>query len=59
VLDNLRDLCEVTAHRSPRNAPALIRGSDRLARAAGWVERRPVMRRGERPSTHITHPDQA
>jgi len=53
VLDNLRDLCEVTAHRSPRAAPALETVSHTLAQAAGRVERLRGMRRGERSQTRI------
>jgi len=53
VLDNLRDLCEVTAHRSPRAAPALENASHTLAQAAGRVERLRGMRRGERSQTKI------
>jgi hypothetical protein len=52
VLDNLRDLCELTAHRSPRAAAPLQRASHALAQAAGRVERVGLMRRGERPETH-------
>jgi hypothetical protein len=53
VLDNLRDLCEVTAHRSPRTAPALRSVSHGLARAAGRVERVSALRRGERALTSV------
>jgi hypothetical protein len=52
VIDNLRDLCELVAHHSPRTAPALRRTSDGLSRAAGRVERIAIMQRGERSSTH-------
>jgi hypothetical protein len=58
VLDNLRDLCEVGASKTPRAAPALTRTSHTLARAAGRVERLAIMRRGERPTTHIADADQ-
>ncbi len=51
VIDNLRDLCEVTAHYSSRAAPPLRRTSRALSRAAGRVERIDIMRRGERTST--------
>jgi hypothetical protein len=51
VLDNLRDLCEVLAQRSPGSRDPLTRASRHLARAAGWVEQLPPMRRGERPTT--------
>jgi hypothetical protein len=51
VLDNLRDLCEVAAHRSPRSATALNNVSHTLAQAAGRVERIGVLRRGERDLT--------
>lgn len=51
VLDNLRDLCEVTAHRVPATATALRSASGTLARAAGRVEQLPPFRRGEREST--------
>jgi len=53
VIDNLRDLCDVVAHRSLRAAPALLRTSEGLSRAAGRIERIPIMQRGERPSTHV------
>ena len=53
VLDNARDLCEVTALRVPRTASVLGGASRLLARAAGRVEQLPVMRRGEDPSTHV------
>jgi len=53
VLDNLRDLCEVAAHRAPRSAPALASVSHTLARAAGRVERIGPMRRGERELTSL------
>ena len=53
VLDNLRDLCEVTAHRSPRSAPVLGSVNHSLAQAAGRVERLRGLRRGERPTTRI------
>jgi hypothetical protein len=53
VLDNLRDLCEVTAFTIPRAAGALRRTSRTLARAAGGVERLPIMRRVERASTRV------
>jgi len=53
VLDNLRDLCEIAAHRSPRSAPALETVSHTLAAAAGRVERLRAMRRGERSLTRI------
>ena len=53
VLDNLRDLCEVTAHRSPRSAQVLGNVSHSLAHAAGRVERLRGLRRGERPTTRI------
>jgi hypothetical protein len=53
VLDNLRDLCDVTAHRLPPAAPALERTSHALARAVGRVERLEILRRGERPLTHL------
>jgi hypothetical protein len=56
VLDNLRDLCEVTALRAPSAAPALRSTGDTLARAAGKVERLPIMRLGERSSTHVPDP---
>lgn len=51
VLDNLRDLGEVTAHRAPPTAPALRRASRALARAAGRVEQLAPFRAGERGST--------
>lgn len=51
VLDNLRDLCEVVAHRVPGAAPALRPASRVLARAAGRAERLPAFRRGERSET--------
>ena len=53
VLENLRDLCEVTAHRSPRWAPALGSASHSLAHDAARVERLRGLRRGERPTTKI------
>ena len=53
LIDNLRDLCEVTAHRAPRAAPLLRRTSGTLSRAAGRVERIGVMQRGKRPSTEV------
>jgi hypothetical protein len=53
ILDNLRDLCEFTAYRAPRAAPSLHSTSHALARAAGRVEQIPIMRRGERQSTHV------
>jgi len=53
VLDNLRDLCEVAAHRSPRTAPALNNVSHALAQAAGRVERLGALRRGERNLTSV------
>ena len=53
VLDNLRDLCEVTAHRSSRSAQVLGNVSHSLAHAAGRVERLRGLRRGERPTTKI------
>jgi hypothetical protein len=58
VLDNLRDLCEVAAYRSPRKAPYLQRAGGALARAAGWFERRKVVRRGEPPATHVAEPNE-
>jgi hypothetical protein len=51
VLDNLRDLCEVTAHRAPGTASTLRPASRVLARAAGRVEQLPLFRRGERGAT--------
>lgn len=51
VLDNLRDLAEVTAHRAPSTAPALRRTSRALARAAGRVEQLAPFRVGERGTT--------
>jgi hypothetical protein len=56
VLDNLRDLCEVTAHQAPRSASVLEDVSQTLARAAGRVERLRVLRRGERTSTRVENP---
>jgi len=53
VLDNLRDLCEVTAHRSPRSATTFGNVSRSLAHAAGRVERLRVLRRGERDLTSV------
>jgi hypothetical protein len=49
VLDNLRDLCEVAADRSPRAAPALENTSHALARAAGRIERLKIMSAEECP----------
>ena len=51
VLDNLRDACEVVAQRSPATSAPLTRASRELARAAGWVEQRSLMRLGERSTT--------
>jgi len=56
VLDHLRDLCEVAAHRSPRSAPALRNLSHHLAQAAGRVERFRGARRGERARTKAENP---
>jgi len=53
VLDNLRDLCAVAAHRAPRSAPTLNNVSHSLARAAGQVERIGALRRGERDLTSV------
>jgi hypothetical protein len=53
VLDNLRDLCEATAHRAPRSAPALSNVSHALAQVASRVERIGVLRRGERDLTSV------
>jgi len=52
VTDRLRDGLESAALRGPDAAgPALTAASRTLARAAGAMERLPVMRRGEDPST--------
>jgi hypothetical protein len=56
LLDNLGDLIEVAACTSPRVAPALERSSQALARSADRVERLRIMRRGERPTTHVEDP---
>ena len=56
VLDNLRDLCDVTAHKAGPAAPALERTSHTLARAAGRIERLGIMRGGERATTHMADP---
>jgi hemerythrin superfamily protein len=54
VLDRLRDLADVVAYRGPsRLAPAAGGASGALARAAHAVERLPIMRRGEDPSTRF------
>ena len=53
ILDNLRALCELGAHRWSGAAPALRATSHTLASAAGRVEHVPILRRGERPSTHL------
>jgi hypothetical protein len=46
--DRLQQLDELTHHRLTRTLSTLDRV---LAAAAGWVERLPVMQRGERPET--------
>jgi hypothetical protein len=53
LLDNLRDLFEVAACASPRVAPAMETFSRAVARAAVRTERLEIVRRGERPSTHV------
>ena len=54
VLDRLRDLADVIAYRGPaRVAPAAGKASGGLARAAHAVERLPILRRGEDPSTRF------
>jgi hemerythrin superfamily protein len=52
VLDRLRDLADFVAYRGPAKvAPAAGKASGILAGAAHAVERLPIMRRGEDPST--------
>jgi hypothetical protein len=46
--DRLQQVDELTHHRLTRALSTLDRI---LAAAAGWVERLPVMQRGERPET--------
>ncbi len=54
VLDRLRDLSDLLAHRGPaRVAPAAGAAGRKLATAAHAVERLPIMRRGEDPSTRF------
>jgi hemerythrin superfamily protein len=54
VLDRLRDLADVIAYRGPaRVVPAARRTGAALARTAHAVERLPIMRRGEDPSTRF------
>jgi hemerythrin superfamily protein len=54
VLDRLRDLADLIAYRGPaRVAPAAGKASGGLARAAHAVERLPILRRGEDPSTRF------
>jgi len=54
VLDRARDLADFVAYRGPSSAaPAAGRVSGGLARAARAVERLPIMRRGEDPSTRF------
>lgn len=53
LLDRLRDLAGAVARRAPDRVSDASRRLDAvLARAAGAVERSPVLRRGEDPSTH-------
>jgi len=55
VLDRLRDLADVVAYRGPASvSPAAGKASASLARAARAVERLPIMRRGEDPSTRFS-----
>lgn len=52
VVDRVRDLVDAAAFRAPgRAAPALRAAGRGLAGAAHRIERLPVMRRGEDPST--------
>lgn len=56
--DRIRDLLDSAALRGPsRIDPALTEASAALGRVAGAIERLPLMRRGEDPSTH--HGDSA
>ena len=52
VLDNLRDLIDLAALRSPDRRTPLHAAGEHLARLAGRVERVGILRRGERPGTH-------
>jgi hemerythrin superfamily protein len=52
VLDRSRDALDAGGRRFPRVHRQASRASDRLASAAGRVERAGVLRRGEDPSTH-------
>jgi len=55
VLDRMRDLADVAAYRGPtRMASAAGKASGALARIARAVERLPIMRHGEDPSTRFT-----
>ncbi|MBD8062034.1 hemerythrin domain-containing protein [Oceanitalea stevensii] len=52
VVDRLRDLLDVARRHGPAAAAGALRGADRgLARGAGWIERIPLLRIGEDPST--------
>jgi hemerythrin superfamily protein len=52
ILDRSRDLVDAGVQRAPqRLAPAGTAISQRLAAVAGWVERAPLARRGDRPPT--------
>ncbi len=52
VVDRLRDLLDAARRHGPAAAAAALRGADRgLARGAGWIERIPLLRIGEDPST--------
>ncbi len=53
VLDRSRDVLDVVGRRAGAGASGWARTADRaLARVAGVVERQPLLRRGERASTH-------
>jgi len=52
ALDRSRDVLDAVAERAPgRLGPAAQTASRGLAAAAGWVERVPLSRRGDRPPT--------
>ena len=52
VVDRLRDLTDLAARRGPAATAQPLRAADRaLAQAAGWIERIPLLRIGEDPST--------
>ena len=54
VTDRLRDGLDHAARRAPQPVrPVLVSASNTLGAAARRIEQLPVMRRGERPETHV------